>query len=399
MLGAPPGLRQWQGSRDTEMMSTRPCTRQCLPAWWWIALLAVAACHSPTAPGSQAGPTASMLLGADISALERIEQAGGRFRDRGAPGDAVAILRAHGSNGFRLRLFVNPNGDEVQVNDLAYTLRMALRIKAAGSRLLLDLHYSDTWADPGHQVTPAAWAGLGYDSLEVEVESYTAGVITDLRQAGALPDIVQIGNEIDGGILWPLGQVSGSGFDTPEQWDHFTRLLKAGIRGVRSALGPGDSVRIMLHYSQGASTDGTRWFFDHMDASGVPYDLIGLSYYPWWHGTLAELRANLRATAERYGREVMVVETSYPWRAGGWEGMVSNSAAMAWPVSPQGQARFLGDVLDAVAAVPGGRGAGVVWWYPEAIQVPGLFVWGGGSLALFDSGGEVLAAASELGAR
>jgi arabinogalactan endo-1,4-beta-galactosidase len=155
----------------------------------------------------------------------------------------------------------------------------------------------------------------------------------------------------------------------------------------------------MLHYSQGGSVGGSQWFFDHMDVYAVPYDIIGLSYYPWWHGTLADLSANLRATAGRYRREIMVVETSYPWRAGGWETMATNRGPMTWPVSPQGQAVFVHDVLDAVAAVPGSRGAGVVWWCPEAIQVPGLFIWGGGSLALFDSSGSVLPAASALGGR
>ena len=339
-----------------------------------------------------------MFLGADISALERIEQAGGVFRDRGQPGDAIAILRAHGSNGFRLRLFVNPSHEEVQVNDLEYTVRMASRVKAAGAKLLLDLHYSDTWADPGHQVTPAAWTNLDFDALEQQVQTYSAGVMSRLKEAGALPDIVQVGNEVDGGMLWPLGQVGGADPDTAGQWDRFTRLLKAGIQGVQSALGPGDSVRIMLQYSQGGSTGGTQWFFDHMEAYGVPYDVIGLSYYPWWHGTLASLRVNLLATARRYGRDVMVVETSYPWRGGGWEDVATDRTAMTWTVSPQGQAQFLRDVLDAVAAVPGGHGAGVVWWYPEAIQVPGLFIWGGGSLALFDASGDVLPAGAEFGA-
>ncbi|MFI5279948.1 MAG: arabinogalactan endo-beta-1,4-galactanase [Gemmatimonadales bacterium] len=361
-----------------------------------LALAALGGCSdTPAAAGG--GTTAPAFLGADVSALERIEQAGGVFRDNNQAGDAIAILRAHGADVFRLRLFVNPNDSEVQVNDLAYTLRMAGRVKAAGARLLLDLHYSDTWADPGHQNTPAAWAALGFDSLEARAFTYTEGVITSLKQAGALPDIVQVGNEIDGGMLWPLGQVSGTGNDTPAQWDQFTRLLKAGISGVKSAIGPADTVRIMLHYSQGGSAGGTQWFFDHMDAYGVPYDIIGVSYYPWWHGTLADLTADLNATAQRYGKDVMVVETSYPWRAGGWESMAPNQAAMTWPVSPAGQAAFLRDLVAAVKAVPGGRGAGVVWWYPEAVQVPGLFVWGGGSLSLFDAGGNVLPAASGFG--
>jgi len=362
-----------------------------------LSLVLVIACGgSPTETPPERPDLTGMFLGADISALERIEQAGGVFRDGGQAGDAIAILRAHGANTFRLRLFVDPDHTEVQVNDLDYTVRMAVRIKAAGAKLLLDFHYSDTWADPGRQTVPAAWANLPFDSLEQRVESYSDSVITRLKQAGALPDIVQVGNEIDAGILWPLGRVGGT-YDTPAQWDRFTRLLKAGIRGVRSALGSGDSVRILLHYSQGASSGGTQWFFDHVNTYGVPYDIIGLSYYPWWHGPLAYLRDNLRTTALRYGRDVMVVETTHPWRAGGWEDGATYLGAMTWGISPQGQAQFLRDVLGAVAAVPDGRGAGVVWWYPEAMQVPGLFIWGGGSLALFDTGGNVLPAAAAFG--
>ena len=336
------------------------------------------------------------MRGADISALERIEQAGGVFREGGVPGDAIAILRAHGSNLFRLRLFVSPNGQDVQVNDLAYTIRMAARVKAAGARLLLDLHYSDTWADPGHQATPAAWSSLDIDSLEQQVETWSGDVIAQLRQAGALPDIVQVGNEVDGGMLWPLGQLSYE-VDSLSSWDGFTRLLKAGVRGVRCALTLGDSVRIMVHYSQGGSAGGTQWFFDHLNAYGVPYDLIGLSYYPMWHGTVDDLRVNLSATASRYGRDIMVVETGYPWRAGGWEAMAPNQSSMTWPISPQGQASLLRDVVTTVAAAPGGHGVGVIWWYPEAVLVPGLFVWGGGSLGLFDANGDVLPAAAEFG--
>lgn len=367
----------------------RPGRRTALIA---LAFVLLWGCTS-TAPTD--APSSVPLAGADISALERIEQAGGVFRNAGVAGDALAILRAHGSNLFRLRLFVNPNGQEVQVNDLGYTIRMATRVKAAGAKLLLDIHYSDTWADPGHQVTPAAWDTLDFAALEQEVEVYTGNAVSQLRLAGALPDIVQIGNEVDGGMLWPLGQLS-SASDSSVQWDRFTRLLKAGIRGVQGALAPGDSVRIMLHFSGGGDAGGTAWFFDHLGAYGVPYDIIGLSYYPWWHGAIASLRANLRAAALRYGRDVMVVETSYPWRSGGWESIATNRTAMTWPVSGRGQASFLREVRDAVAAVPDGHGTGVVWWYPEAVSVPGVYVWGAGSLALFDDAGNVLPASSEL---
>jgi arabinogalactan endo-1,4-beta-galactosidase len=153
----------------------------------------------------------------------------------------------------------------------------------------------------------------------------------------------------------------------------------------------------MLHYSQGGNASGTRWFFDHLGASGVSYDLIGLSYYPWWHGSIVGLEANLEATALRYGKDILVVETSYPWRAGGWEGMAPNRSVMTWAVSPSGQGKFLLDIVEAVAKTPHNHGVGVLWWYPEAIEVPGLFIFGGGSLALFDATGNVLPAAAEFG--
>jgi arabinogalactan endo-1,4-beta-galactosidase len=285
----------------------------------------------------------------------------------------------------------------VQVNDLAYTVRLAGRIKAAGGKLLLDIHYSDTWADPSHQTTPAAWAGLTLAALEQKVESYTDSVVTQLKQAGALPDIVQIGNEIDSGMLWPLGQLYVAGGDTLAEWTRFTGLLKAGISGVKDALAAGDSVRILLHYGQGGDVLGTRWFYDHMAAYGVPYDLLGLSYYPIWHGPLSTLQSNLQAAAARFGKDVVVVETAYPWRAGGWESWVSARSAMDWSVTASGQAQFTRELVGAVAATPGGHGAGVFWWYPEAIPVPRLFIYAGGSLALFDSTGNVLQAATELG--
>jgi arabinogalactan endo-1,4-beta-galactosidase len=357
-------------------------------------LLAVACEHSPT---STAKTPPSLLLGADISSLARIEQAGGVFRDSGRVKDAVLILRSHGANIFRLRLFVNPPDTDVVVNDLPYTIALAKRIKAAGARLLLDIHYSDTWADPGHQTTPAAWAGLGFAALEQEVESYTDSVVTQLKAAGALPDIVQVGNEIDSGMLWPLGQLYVAGGDTLTEWTQFTGLLKAGIKGVHDALASGDTVRIMLQFGQGGETAGTQWFFDHMAAYGVPYDLVGLSWYPLYHGPLAALQGNLQTTATRYGKDIVVVETSYPWRAGGWESSVTAQSDMAWPITTAGQAQFARDLVDAVAATAGGHGLGVLWWYPEAIPVTGLFIYAGGSLALFDSTGNALPAATQLG--
>ena len=363
-----------------------------------IGLAGVASCGgtTPSAPSQQVATLvlpATFWRGGDVSSLTRIEQGGAAFRDGGGAGDALAILARSGANAFRLRLFVDPNHQDVVVNDLPYTIALAKRVKAVGGKLLLDLHYSDTWADPGAQATPAAWQSLGIDALEQQVEDYTASVVSQLKAAGALPDIVQIGNEIDDGLLWPLGKIAATGADSAASRARFGRLLSAGVRGVRRPLAAGDAVRLMLHYSQGGNASGAQWFFDLVAQQGVAYDLIGVSYYPWWHGSVADLQGTLSALAQRYGKDVMVVETEYPWRAG-FAPSGGSVAAMTWPATPAGQTQFLRDVLAAVIATPGGHGAGVLWWYPEAVRVPSLAVWGDGAVALFDDAGTVLPAAA-----
>lgn len=362
-----------------------------------LAVAVVAACSGdvPSGGGTTPPPPVvlpALLLGGDISALARLEQGGAVYRDGASTTTAIAALRAHGANLFRLRIFLAPNGDEVQVNDLAYTIALAKRVTASGAQLLLDFHYSDTWADPATQTTPAAWAGLGIDSLEARVEAYTKAVLDTLRAEGALPRIVQVGNEIDAGLLWPVGRIGGVADSDSSSYADFGRLLKAGVRGVRAATTAADSVRVMLHYSGGASIGGTAWFFDLVAAQGVAYDLIGLSYYPWWHGGVHALRDNLAATAQRYDKDILVVETAYPWRDD-WTPSGALPNPWAWPRTTEGQRTFLRDVIAAVDATPGAHGKGVVWWYPEAIAVPGLFVWGGGALALFHSNGVILPAA------
>ena len=363
-----------------------------------ILLLAACGDDGPSEPRDDGPSYDGLLLGGDISALARIEDWGGEFRDaQTRPADAIELMREAGANTFRLRIFVDPDGSDVLVNDLAYTIALAQRVKATGATLLLDFHYSDTWADPSKQFTPAAWDTLDFDVLEAQVETYSADVIAAMKAAGVLPDIVQIGNEIDGGLLWPLGKIGWEGYTDPINYERFGRLLKAGIRGIDSALDAGDDVRIMLHYSNGASVSGTQWFFDHVAAQGVEYDMIGLSWYVFWHGPLSALRANLHATAERYGKPIMVVETTYPWRDDWTPGSGAQVGWNAWEQTPEGQAEFLRDLIDTVAEVPDDLGAGVLWWYPEAIQVPGRFVWGGGALALFTSAGRLLPAGEVFG--
>ncbi len=320
--------------------------------------------------------------------LTRIEALGGVFREKGKPRDCLAILGDHGCNCYRLRLFVNPSGKGAVINNLPYTLALAKRIKRTGAKLLLNFHYSDTWADPGKQIKPAAWKDLDFDALVKRVETYTTSVIGEFKKQRALPDIVQVGNEITPGMLWPDGQLR-RGEDQDKRWDRLAQLIKAGIRGVRKPLGPTDKVRIMVHIHCGGSRAGTKWFFDNLTQRDVQFDIIGLSYYPWWHGTIGDLKENLHATAKAYGKDIVVVETAYPYRDAK---RYTTRKNMAWPISPAGQRAFLTDVIKTVRQTPGGRGAGVLWWYPESIPVKGLGVWNRGAMALFDSEGNVLPA-------
>ena len=375
-----------------------------------------------------------LLLGGDISMLTRIEKSGGVFRDNGKADDFISILKKNGCNCFRLRLFVNPSYRNEVINDLPYTLELAQRIKNANMKLVLDLHYSDTWADPGHQLKPEAWSSLDFPSLEKIVEEYTATTITHFKESGALPDIVQIGNEITPGMLWPDGRLEGKKSDYA-QWDRLTRLLKAGIRGVRRPLEKTDNVKIMLHIDRGGDISSTNWFFDKINKQNVPYDIIGLSYYPWWHGPIENLRSNLNETAKAFGKDILIAETSYPYDEKSWtlenealradvsakaprataearsfsaESGVARSAFiprtespgssaktdknMNWLISPQGQQKFLTDLIKTVLNTPDNRGIGVLYWYPESIPVKGIYVWNNGATALFDAKGNSLPA-------
>ena len=220
-------------------------------------------------------PKPPFILGADISWVHEQEDQGVRFTDRGKEQNILAVLKSHGFNWIRLRVFYDPKAEKGYSSkgycDLEHTLAMAKRIKAAGMRFLLDFHYSDTWADPGHQSKPAAWANLHGADLEKAVHDHTRDVVAALKQQGTPPDMVQIGNEISNGFLWPDGNVWKSG-----KWDVFCGLIKAGIAGAKEA---DPSVKIMLHLAWGGQNAQSRSFLDKALAQGVEFDIIGQSYY------------------------------------------------------------------------------------------------------------------------
>jgi arabinogalactan endo-1,4-beta-galactosidase len=403
-------------SNETQSQCQNPPLNRARLCAWILAVVAPllsAGCASNTTVTASTNKPSPFYLGADISTLSEVEQRGGVYMDGGKPGDALAIFMKNGWTCFRLRIWVDPRNG---ANGLEYTTKLAKRIKDAGATFMLDFHYSDWWADPQKQNKPAAWANLDFDALVKQTESYTANVMRTLKQAGATPDFVQIGNEITGGLLWPDAQVqvplstvkvfSGDvtvmtppkPYDDAKQWNHLIRVLKAAGDGVRSATTPDDHVRIVVHIDCGGDWPVTRWYFDHLTKAGVDFDVIGQSYYPNWHGTMENLRDNLRETIQRYHKDVMVVETAYPSR----DSHPSPAAAknMIWPQTPEGQKQFLADVIQVVKEAPEGHGIGVNYWHPEATYFPNSTGgWTGrpDAHSLFDARGNPLPAMNVLG--
>jgi arabinogalactan endo-1,4-beta-galactosidase len=330
------------------------------------------------------------LTGGDISMMTKMEQAGAIFKDGGQAKDLIGLMMDNGCNCFRLRLFVNPNGRGGVIQDVPYTIALAKRIKAANAVFMLDFHYSDTWADPGKQFKPKAWETLSFDELIKKVETYTAEVILEFKKQNALPDMVQVGNEINPGFLWPEGKLTGK---DPNEWTRFSTLLKAGIRGVRNSISPQDKTRIIIHIACGGDFGKTDWFLSNLEKYGVSYDVIGQSFYPWWHGTMKDLQENLSQTAKKFNKDIFVVETAYPYKnVENFESRADHLDAMIWEKTPEGQKAFLDELIKTVRNTPDNHGLGVLWWYPESVPTRRPGGWNGGINALFDSEGNALPA-------
>lgn len=282
-----------------------------------------------TGEAAKAGPVDKMI-GADISFLPELEDRGMKFSDKGITKDAVEILKDHGFNYVRLRIFTDPARDSGYSPgkgfcDLEHTKQMAKRVKAAGMKLLLDFHYSDYWADPGKQYKPFAWRGLSFPDLKQALFDYTKKVMEALEAQGTVPDMVQVGNEINHGIVWPDGAIGNI--------DQTAQLVSAGIAAVKNV---DPKVKIMLHVALGGQNDESVFFLDNMMARGVHFDVIGESYYPKWHGTLSDLENNLEDLIRRYNKDVIVVEYS----------------------------ALKSEVNKIVFELPGGKGKGTCIWEP-----------------------------------
>jgi arabinogalactan endo-1,4-beta-galactosidase len=304
---------------------------------------------------AQRGICAEFMRGADISIQTRQEADGVVYNEYGVPKDVMTIFKNHDLNWMRIRIFNNPNGSIYGVcQDLDYVTELGARVKSEGFKFLLDFHYSDTWADPGNQYTPAAWVGLSHSQLVTAVHDYTRDVIAHLRTNNAMPDMVQIGNEVINGMLWPDGEIYGSG-----SWPNFVDLINAGIAGVNDGRGTEPMPKIMIHIDRGGDWSGTQWFFDTLLSYGVQFDVIGQSFYPEWHGTLDDLEYCLNHTAARYSQDIVVAE------AGDYYTGSSGK-------TPESQKAYLEGVIQRVQAVPNGKGIGVFYWEPTWVYSSGV---------------------------
>jgi arabinogalactan endo-1,4-beta-galactosidase len=293
--------------------------------------------------------TTNFAKGADISWLPQMEATGYKFyNDNGVAEDCFKILKDHGINSIRLRTWVNPSADKASGHcSKDETVAMAVRAKQWGMRVMIDFHYSDTWADPSKQAKPKAWASLSFAQLKDTLYNYTFGVMSALKTAGVTPEWVQVGNETPGGMLLPDGST--------DNWAQLAQLINKGYDAVK-AVSP--TSKVILHVDQGNNNARFRWWFDAAKANGAKYDVIGMSYYPYWLSdahpdyllSINDLSANLKDMASRYSKEVMVVEV------GGEDTKVQNTYDM------------LVAVQQKVREVPTNKGLGVFYWEPEGAR-------------------------------
>ena len=313
----------------------------------------------PSQPNETA-PAAVPIRGADLSSLPRSEELGAKYYDdNGVQGDALQILQDHGVNAIRLRVWVNPaNG----CNHASGVARFAQRVKSRGLKLLIDLHYSDTWADPEHQAKPAAWADHGFSQLQADVFEHTRGVLNQLKALDLLPDMVQIGNEINPGMLLPDGSTGN--------WNNLSALLKQGYEAIKTC---SPSIQVMLHIANAGDQPAARKWFGEASAHAVNWDVTGLSYYSFWHGSMQSMTNTVKELAAQYAKPVVIAETAYPFTLLENDEEQNSIHALSqltpgYPATPAGQADNLRAVVQAARL---GGALGFFYWEPTWTAVKG----------------------------
>lgn len=308
------------------------------------------------------------FVGGDISLLTKYEQQGAQYKDKDGKAitNVISFLKEQGWNTLRVRLFVDPTKSDDRkscVQDLDYVIALGKRIKQAGMLFMLDFHYSDTWADPSAQWTPAAWLTLNDEQLAQKVYGYTTDCLRQLNAAGATPDFIQTGNEISFGMLWGTNGTTQNRCyinSAAANWNRFYNFLKQATRACREQC---PQARIILHSERVPNIDVLTDYFDRMKTQAIDYDIIGLSYYSYFHGKFDQLRSALDALiAKNYGKAIQIVEMGYPfkWAIGG----TTTDYTATYPLTNEGQRKFTADLITLLKRYT--QVEGISWWYPEA---------------------------------
>ena len=309
----------------------------------------------PPEPDPPAPPASAFAKGADISWVTEMEASGRKFYNgAGTETELISLLKGIGMNAIRLRVWVNP---ENGYNNQADVVAKAVRAKNLGMRLMIDFHYSDTWADPGKQGKPAAWVALDFPGLISAMATHTTSVLNALKAAGVNPEWVCVGNETNDGMLWPDGKASVS-------MASFAQLINAGYEASKAVF---PSAKVIVHISNGFDNSLFRWMFDGLKSNGAKWDVTGMSLYPTpanWSNLTTQCLANMNDMITRYGKEVMVCEVG-----------------MSWDEAPASKA-FLSDIISKVQSLPGNKGLGVFYWEPQSYGN-----WQGYTLGAFDNAG------------
>ena len=319
------------------------------------------------------------VKGMDLSTLLELERCGAKYYDNGEERDLLAIMKSYDVDTIRIRLWNDPwseTGESYGAgeNDLKTSLEIAKRVTAAGFGVLLNFHYSDFWADPGKQIKPKAWADYGVKELEQAVYDYTLESMRTFLDAGVNITMVQVGNELSNGLLWPEGKVPN--------YDNIATFVNAGIRAVRKA---DAAIPVMIHLDNGGNNALYREWFDNVTKRGEDFEIIGLSYYPFWHGSLQMLNDNMNDIAERYGKDLVIAEVSMGYTMEDYKnyeklsdeerkGYATRPALVEkieYPMTKQGQYDFMEDFLNRISHIKGGKGKGFFYWEPAWIPVPG----------------------------